>query len=57
LRRGDRARILPDEGLIYREEVVAILFALADVNVKLTRIVRLLEEDGEEEEEDLEDDA
>jgi hypothetical protein len=41
---------------IYREEVTAILGALADINVNLFRVVELLEEhDGEEE--DPEDDA
>jgi len=37
------------EPLIYREEVMAMLFGLADINVKLDRIVRLLEgDDGQE---------
>ena len=36
--------------VIYREEVVGILFGVADVNVKLDTIIRLLIEefDGEE---------
>jgi hypothetical protein len=39
--------------VIYREEVTAMLIALADINVKLTQIVDLLrEDDGQEEEED-----
>jgi hypothetical protein len=31
--------------LIYRGEVVAMLFAVADLNVKLERILELLEEE------------
>jgi hypothetical protein len=46
------------EPIIYREEVKAILIAFADINVNLFKIVRLLEDEyGEEEEEDSEDDA
>jgi len=41
-----------DELLIYREEVTAILIALADI-VTDTHSIRRLLEDGEEEEEDL----
>ncbi len=40
------------EPIIYREEVMAILFGLADINVMLGRIVRLLEDDDGQEEED-----
>lgn len=44
------------EPLIYREEVTAILGVLADINVNLTKVVRLLEDEYGEEEEDPEDD-
>ena len=40
------------EPIIYREEVAAMLFSLADINVKLSRIVRVLEDDDGQEEED-----
>ena len=40
------------EPIIYREEVMAMLFGLADINVMLGRIVRLLEDDDGQEEED-----
>ena len=40
------------EPIIYREEVAAMLFGLADINVKLSRIVLLLEGDDGQEEED-----
>lgn len=38
------------EGLIYREEVTAMLFAVADINANVRAIRELLEEesDGEE---------
>jgi hypothetical protein len=39
------------EPLIYREEVLAIIGALADLVVDAHRIRELLEEDGQEEEE------
>jgi hypothetical protein len=39
------------EPLIYREEVLTILWALADLVVGVNRIRELLEEDGEAEEE------
>jgi hypothetical protein len=39
------------EPLIYREEVLSILWALADIVVGVNKICSLLEEDGEEEEE------
>jgi hypothetical protein len=42
------------EPIIYREEVTAILIVLGDININLARIVRLLEDDDEEE--DFEDD-
>jgi hypothetical protein len=45
------------EPVIYREEVTAILGALADINFNLFKIVHLLEEEYGEEEEDSEDDA
>jgi hypothetical protein len=43
------------EPIIYREEVTAILFVLADISVMLNRIVDLLEDNDEEE--DAEDDS
>ena len=49
------SRALQPEPISYREEVTAILIGLGDINVKLSRIVQLLE-DGDEEEEQ-EDDA
>ena len=39
------------ERLIYREEVLAIIGALADLVFYVRRIHQILEEDGEEEEE------
>ena len=38
------------ERLVYREEAVAILIALADINVRLATIIDLLEDDDGEEE-------
>jgi hypothetical protein len=37
------------EGLVSREELAVILFAVHDINVKLSKIIRLLEgeDDGE----------
>jgi len=43
--------VQPDP-IIYREEVAAMLFSRADINVKLSRIVRILEDDDGQEEED-----
>jgi hypothetical protein len=43
--------------LIDRNEVVAILFGIADLNVKLARVVELLEEEFDGEEGPSEDDA
>lgn len=41
------------EPLIYRGEVEAMLFALNDINANLEKVLRLLEDEyGEEEEED-----
>ena len=48
---------LPTEPVIYREEVTAIIGALADINVNLFKIVDLLEDEYGEEEEGSEDDA
>ena len=48
-------RHVQPEPIIYREEVTAILIVLGDSNVKLRRIVDLME-DGDEEEGE-EDDA
>ncbi len=46
------------EPLIYRKEVEAMLFSLVDINANLKKLVRLLEDEyGEEEEEDFDDDA
>ncbi|HEU0304770.1 MAG TPA: hypothetical protein VFR32_09330 [Gaiellaceae bacterium] len=45
------------EPLIYREEVLAILGVLADINVNVGKVVRLLEDEYGEEEEDSEDDV
>jgi hypothetical protein len=44
----------PVEPLIYREEVRAILFALADIVVELRHIATLLGGDDEETEEEAE---
>ncbi len=44
------------EPVIYREEITAILIVLADMNVKLSQIVKLLE-GGDDEEEAEGDDA
>ena len=43
--------------MIYREEVVAMLFTVADLNVKLRRIIELLEEEFDGGEAIPEDDA
>ena len=45
------------EPLIYREEVAATLFTLSDINLNVAKIVRLLEEDDNGEEETPEDTA
>ena len=45
------------EPVIDREEVVGMLFALAEVNAKLARIISLLEREFDGEEEAEEDDA
>jgi hypothetical protein len=47
----------PDEALIYRAEVTAIIGALSDIIVELREIRKLLEEERGEEEEDEEDDT
>ena len=54
LRRADRSSSIPGvqaEEPISRGEVTAMLFTFADINVKLARIIQLLEdeENGEEE--------
>jgi hypothetical protein len=50
--------LVQPEPIIYREEVTAIIGALADINVNLAKVVHLLEDEfGEEEEEDPEDDV
>lgn len=41
---------MEEEALISRPEVAAMLFALADINVNVDRIVDLLEGDGDGEE-------
>ena len=38
------------EPLIYRDEVTAMLFTLADIKLGIRWIIRLLEDDGGEEE-------
>jgi hypothetical protein len=44
---------MESEPLLYREEVTAILLALADVNVNIREILQILRDvHGEEEEED-----
>ena len=43
--------------MIYREEVVAMLFTVADLNVKLRRIIELREEEFDGGEAIPEDDA
>jgi hypothetical protein len=45
------------EALIYRDEVVAMLFGVADLNVKLAKIIRILEQEFGGEEELEEDDT
>ncbi len=42
--------VVEDDGLIYREEVVGILFAVTDLNAGVQRIIQLLEDElgGEE---------
>lgn len=35
--------------LIYRDEIVSMLFAIADINVNLEKIVHMFEEDDGEE--------
>jgi hypothetical protein len=39
------------EPVVYREEAVNMLFTIADISEKLSEIIQLLKEDGEEEEE------
>jgi hypothetical protein len=49
--------VLRREPVVYREEVRGMLFAIHDINRNLSRVLRLLEDEyGEEEEEDPEDD-
>ena len=45
------------EELISRSEVTAMLFAFADINTNVRRIVRLLEDEQDGEEEVPEDDS
>ena len=45
------------EPVVDREEAVATMFAIADLNVKVERIVRLLEEESNGEEGLSEDDS
>ena len=53
LRRGPRSGTVRavSEPLIEREEVVALLFAVSDINVTLVKIKRLLRGDDDEAEE------
>ena len=48
---------MESDRLISRSEVTAMLFAFADINVKVGRIVELLEEDADGEEETPQDDS
>jgi len=48
---------MESEPLIYRDEVTAMLFTLADIKVGICRIIRLLEDEDDGEEEAQEDDA
>jgi hypothetical protein len=45
------------DGVVHREEVTAMLFAIADINTNVRAIRDLLEEDGGGEEELSQDDA
>jgi hypothetical protein len=46
-----------DEPLIHRDELLGTLFTIADISADVARIVRLLEEDDDGEEEAPEDAA
>jgi hypothetical protein len=46
-----------DEPLLYRDELLGTLFTIADISADVARIVRLLEEDDDGEEEAPEDAA
>jgi hypothetical protein len=46
-----------DEALLYRDELLGTLFTIADISADVARIVRLLEEDDDGEEEAPEDAA
>jgi len=48
---------VPDEELISRSEVTGMLFAFADINANVRRIVWLLEDEQDGEEEVPEDDS
>ena len=50
-------RSVQPEPLIYRKEVEAMLFTLADINANLKQVLRLPEDEYGEEEEDSEEDA
>lgn len=50
-------RPVEPEALIYRDEVVAMLFGVSDLNVKLAKIIRILEQEFGGEEELEEDDT
>ena len=41
----------PGERIVYREEVLTIMIVLGDIRAAAERIVELLEEDGDAEEE------
>jgi hypothetical protein len=45
------------EALIYRDEVVSMLFGVSDLNVKLAQVIRILEQEFGGEEELEEDDT
>ena len=46
---------MADDEVISRDEVTGTLFAIADINANVERIVRILEGDGNGEEETPED--
>jgi hypothetical protein len=50
-----RILVVADEELISRDEVTRTLFAIADINVNVERILRILEGNGYGEEEASED--
>jgi hypothetical protein len=59
VRRGgpDRRRTPCGSGQVYRDEVTAMLFTLADIKIGIRRIIHLLENENDGEEEAQEDDG